>query len=501
MFYKKPLLIKNTKNLKLKLSNFSGGVNTEVDENVLPFKFAKNSYNYNFTKGSLETGIGFESLTFLKNNASNLERTLQFDDEITEVNKVWLYPFYNNVNQKKEHLLLASCDDKMYFCQIISIDPYIYPILNNITFTSVPNAIYYNLDGEDVMLVTSATDGMLVYHAQEINNLDSNAPKISSMCRHYERIFAIEAGKRTKLVFSDNLDPTNWNVSSDEAGYIELADERGGLEKVVSFNDYVYIFKEYGILRLSAYGDQSDFSITNLYVTSGKIYGNSVCVCGNRIMFLSKDGIYSFDGFSTSKLSLNIESLFRDVDNENCCSAYFNGKYYLGLKVDFNDGESVGCEEYSGGFVNNALIEIDLKTGDINITRGVDLKSICAIEYERVKKLVCAFNGEFKNRLGQLTHNGKIFGKPLKKVWQSSFTNLGFSSKTKKIRSVSLISKQPCAVVLKTDKGENRYEISGSLKTQKIITHDEGEMVQFKIESSVGDAYIANVEIAISVSN
>ena len=500
MFYKKNLLLKNSSNLKVKLSNFASGLNTEVDENCLPFKYAKECYNYDFSRGNLQTGLGFEKLTFLKYNDSSVERELIFDEDITEVNKVWLYPYYNNHTKVKDHLLVASCDDKVFYCQIICIDPYIYPITNNVSFTSVPNAIYYNLDGEDVMLLTSATDGMLVYHPQYVNELDSDAPKISSMCRHYERIFAIEEGKRTKLVFSDNLDPTNWNVGLNEAGYIDLADERGGLEKVVSFNDYVYIFKEYGISRLSAYGDQTQFSITNLFVSSGKIYGNSVCVCGNRIMFLSKDGIYAFDGYSTTKLSLNVESLFRDVDNDNCCSAYFNGKYYLGLKLDFNDNELVGCESYSDGFVNNALIEIDLKTGDLNITRGVDLKSICAIEYEKVKKLVCAFNGEHKGKLGQLTHTGTIFGQPLTKKWLSSYTNLGYPKKKKKIKSVSLISKKPCKLILKTDLGESKYDVAGSDKTNLIITHNEGEMFQFGIESDSSEAYIADAEISLVVS-
>ena len=500
MFYKKALLVKKTNNLKIKLSNFSGGVNTEVDENCMPFKYAKNLYNFNFSKGSLETGLGFEKLTFLNDNNSDSERELDFEVRPSQINKVWLYPFYDNYHKLKDHLLLASCDNKMYYCRIICIDPFLNKISNDVTFTSVPNAIYYNLEGEDVMLLTSATDGMLVFHPERIYNMDSKAPKISSMCRHYERIFAIEEGKRTKLVFSDNLNPTNWNVSLNEAGYIDMADERGGLEKVVSFNDYVYVFKEYGISRLSAYGDQSEFSITNLYVSSGKIYGNSVCLCGDRIMFLSKDGIYHFNGYTTTKLSLNMESLFRDVDNDNCCSAFFNGKYYLGLKLKFNDNQKVGCENYSEGYINNALIEIDMKTGDISITRGVDLKSICAIEYERVKKLVCAFNGEHKAKLGQLTHTGTIFGTPLQKKWTSAFTNLGYPNKMKKIKSISLIAKNPCKLTVKTEFGEHTYDVKGSEKTITVLTHAQGEMFQFEIESNSDVASIVNIEINLSVS-
>ena len=500
MFYKKPLLVKNTSNVKLKVSNFAGGVNTEIDENSLPLKYAKLSYNYKLSNGALKTGNGFEELKFLNSNSSSEEHSLEFLEAPTEINKVWLFPFYNNATNEKEHLLLISADNKMFYSHIISDHPFIYEINNPVLFTSVPNAIYYNLNGEDVMLITSATDGMLVYQPQIINPLLTDAPKITSMCRHYERIFAIEEGKRTKLVFSANLDPTNWNVDIDEAGYIDLADERGALEKVVSFNDYVYIFKEYGICRLSAYGDQTEFSISNLFTTSGKIYGNSVCLCGDRIMFLSKDGIYAFNGYSTSKLSLNIESLFKNVDNENCSSAYFNGKYYLALKLNFGDDEEIGCENFADGYVNNAMLEIDLKTGDIEIVRGVDIKSLCAVEYERVSKLVVAFNGEHKNKLAELTLTGGVFGVPLKKSWISSFTNLGYPNKTKKIKCVNLIAKTPCSLTLKTDKEEKKIEVQGGNKTTNILTNLSGEMFQFEFESEEDSAEISNVEIEISIS-
>ena len=132
------------------------------------------------------------------------------------------------------------------------------------------------------------------------------------------------------------------------------------LNRVVSFNDYVYVFRDFGVARVSAYGDQTNFSVSQLFISSAKIYGNSVCVCGDRIMFLSRDGIMSFDGYTTQKLNLGIESLLINVTNENCSSLYYNGKYYLALKLNFDDGEQIGCESYNEGYINNAIIEVDL---------------------------------------------------------------------------------------------------------------------------------------------
>ena len=502
MIYEKNLLLKNKSTHKLSLSTFKNGINTETDENCLPYNFAKVAYNYSFKRGALKTGIGFSELVLPKTNSSNSEmRNLQIVDEYEKLNKLWLFPYYNSSANYRDHMLLLSFDNVVKYVKIIGINPVFYNIdlAENLTFTSEPNALYYNINGDDVMLVSSATDGMFTFKPLNSSTIIADAPKIISLCRHYERVFAIEEGKRNRLVFSANLDPTNWDISIDEAGYIEIIDDRGCLQKVVSFNDYVYIFKEYGISRLSAYGDQAEFSLSSMFVTSGKIYGNSVCVCGDRIIFLARDGIYSFNGYSATKLSLNIESMFEE-NNDQCCSAYHNGKYYLGCRLKYSDNEIVGCEGYSEGYVNNSLIELDLKTGDIVLTRGVDLKDMCSIEYETVNKLAVLFNNEHKKILGQIDNSGTIFGTPLKKVWTSPYTNLGYSDKVKKIEKFSVVSKHDCKITIKTNLESKTFDVKGKNSTSTVYPNLKGEMFQFSIETEESEAEIASPEITIGIS-
>lgn len=499
MFYKEPLKLKNSKTIKFKIDNFLQPANCDTDENSLPMNVAKMSYNFRRTNGALKSGYGVEELKLLDSEGSSSEHTLTFVSAPTKINKVWLYPYFNTLTKEKDNILLISADDKLYFCELVSQAPMIYQALNDVSFTSIPNAIYYNLNGEDVMLVTSETDGMLVYHPQNVNSLLSNAPKIISMCKHYNRIFAIESGNRNKLVYSDNLDPTGW-VESDTK-YFNLADDKGALIKVVNFNDFVYIFKEFGISKLSAYSSQEDFAITDLFAASGKIYSNSICLCGDKIMFLAKDGLYSFNGYSSTKISTQIESLLENIDNENCSCAFYNGKYYLATRINFGDEEKIGCENYSGGYVNNALLEYDMKSGAIEIVRGLDIKSMCAIEYDVTNKLVFAFNGEHKNKLAQLSRNGKYFSSSLKKYWISAFTNLGQASKPKKIKTINLIANGPCKVIVRTDKFKKEYDVNGASKTTKILPNIEGEMFQIGFESESPAVQISNAEIEVSVTD
>ena len=62
IFYSKPLLSKNVATKKLTFSAFSSGMNTEIDDAVLPHKYAKLCFNYKVSEGALKTGIGFEEL-------------------------------------------------------------------------------------------------------------------------------------------------------------------------------------------------------------------------------------------------------------------------------------------------------------------------------------------------------------------------------------------------------------------------------------------------------
>ena len=63
MFYKDILPVNNQTILKVKLSNFSSGVNTKIEQNILPLNVATTSYNFDFNSGALVQGMGFKDLT------------------------------------------------------------------------------------------------------------------------------------------------------------------------------------------------------------------------------------------------------------------------------------------------------------------------------------------------------------------------------------------------------------------------------------------------------
>lgn len=499
MFYPNLKLSKNTKSTKVNFTNFQKNMDTQTDEALLPYKTAKMSYNFNVKKGALTNGYGFKELSLP--NASNAdERKIILPG--VPIKRLWIYKyFYDDIQAFEPEMIIYTEDGELYFFCIKDDNPFALKILKDEPFTAVPNALNYNLNSEETLILCSYEDGMWKYSLNQSVTKVENAPAIISMCLHYERLFAVVGGEQNRLAFSANLDPTDWTIDLSSGGFIEMQDERGRLSKVVSFNDYVYVFREYGVSRVSAYGDQADFSVSHLFISSVKLFGNTVTVCGNKILLLARDGIHSFDGYSTTKLQLGIDELFKNVENDNATAVFFENKFLLACKLNFGDDEKIGCENYEQGYINNALIELDLSTNELSITRGVDIASMLVIDDTNISKVAVCFNGEHSTKIGELTDDGLLFGTPLKKCWLSPKSNLGYPTKIKQIKECLIKSKTDCKIIINTEKESKEFFVNGSDISKRIKLNVSGEQIQVGFESdTAGETYISCPQITLEIS-
>lgn len=502
--YKKKLVVKKGKNYTLTFSSFANGMNDNIDESILPLKYAKTTYNYRVKKGALECGLGISRLTLPKTFDKNPEywTVIPFDQNEGIVN-IWHHQYWSEREQRIRHYFIFQGEVGGLY-MLMSVDPvpgfpYIFPS-EQYEFDTQMYGMNYRLENEDVMIFAVPNEEkIIVCHNNLLNTVYENAPKLLSICKHYERLFAILDGDRKTLMFSANLDPTNWNAELDEGGFIQMYDERGKLIKLISFNDYVYVFREFGITKISAYGDQEQFSVSHLAVSSSKIFGESICACGEYVMYLAEDGIYMFDGYTSKKINLGIEKLFEGQNNDDCRGIYYMNKYYLACRLAFDDDQIVGCES-EGGYVNNALIEYDYASGELNILRGVDIKNMCVGDDFCYNKLVCCFNGKYKCYFGEVTNCGKYFEDVLQKSWISPYSNLGFANKLKIIKEIVLKTKGDLEIVIKTDKEQKSYNVVGKQTTQRIKTDVRGELVQISFVSKTdGPINVSSPQITVCV--
>lgn len=491
MRYFSNLKVKKSVSKRLLLSNFSGGINNAVDEMILPQTTAKICYNFSGKSGAL-TQYGGVSKFSLEDIDGTLHQIML--PESVKIIKMWYYKRNEN-GVIDDRIIVLGSDMQLYNISLAECKG--AQLIKGVVFNAVPTATNYKLGDADVLILSSSKDRMMVYDGIETPYVVSSAPQLSSMCIHYERLFATVENSNT-LWFSDDLDPTNWNIALDAAGYIEMADEKGSLLKVLSFLEYVYVFRRHGIARVSAYTEQAQFAVSQLFYTSGQIYADTVTICGDRIMFLSDDGLYSFDGISATKVLTNISDMFGHIDNVNACGCYYLGTYYLALRANFDDDQQILCEtkEYS----NNTLLSVNLFDASVTIIRGIDISCMLPLQSQKVSKFLLGTRSSYSNYIGEFNNNGVVYDKILPKKWLCPQTNFGVSDRTKRIKQIFLSNKQDITISIKVDGILYDFFVRGSESINELKVNLVGNVFSIAFCSSTENSYISQPLIVFTIS-
>ena len=495
MIYSENVPITSKTSLTLKISDFSKGVNTRQDENVLPLNYAINSYNFSFTSGALKNGLGLKELSVPTDNSTT--KSFNLPTGVNKLLNIWHFRRYNKTLGKFEPYLVSYADNGyFYYGMLDDLDSHLYQ-LSNFTFNSKPVGVNYRIEDLDCLIFCSpnSNDDFAVWDGINYPVLYANAPEITSAVLYAGRLFVTTGGDKSQLWFSDDLDPRNWTVNQFAGGYIELTDERGCLNKVIETNNYLYIIRDFGITRVSAWGEQTDFIVRNLYLSTGKIYSNSAVLCGDDIIMLCRDGLYLFDGTDTTKICSGLDKYFTDMDNENAIGVFIDGKYYLACKLNFDDDKIVGCE--SGANINNALIEYDIDTREINILRGVDIGVMTSFQTQKFSKLVIALNSGNTTKLMELTRDGQVFGTSTKKVWTSPFSDLGYPAKQKILKKFYINTQSALKLEIKTEKMTYTFNLKGDVAPICVPLNIKCKKFSFNLETDSSDCAISDAELQL----
>lgn len=468
------------------INNFAG-VDSLSDENNLPLTYCSYGYNIGFKNGALTNGMGIAKA---KINGTLLPSVGATGCRII---KCWIYYKYNYTLNKREDKIVVLLDNNTVYTTLL--DGATGFTQTTMTFSSgTASALNYHFNGEDVFLIFGSAGGMYLYNGESATHYN-NVPGFSSVCLHYERIYGTTQQGSNRVYFSDDLDPTNWQISLNEAGYISFPDEGGRVKKVESFNDYVFIFREYGIHRLTAYTDLTDYKITKVFSTSNKIYAETIKVCGNKMVFLAEDGLYSFDGFVTKKI---YAGLFPLIGNkEYAVASYFNYKYYLAVNLKILDDSVVGDEE-KGGMKNNGIVSIDFDLGDVNIFRGGDVACFLPVNMSNFCELLVAFNNFRCVHLGMICDSGTIMDVPLNKLWRSPLSHLAQLDGNKILRKIYLLTNGALKL---TVNGDEKFEkdIQCSPYIQVVPINRGGESISIALQSDSDKLYISGMLLEFDV--
>ena len=128
----------------------------------------------------------------------------------------------------------------------------------------------------------------------------SGAPAGSAAAFFGGRLF-IASGET--LFYSAPLAPKDWTQSADGAGSVVLPSVGGNILKLLPDRGRLLLFRERGVTALSAPGDFLGFEAEELPCAVEGLMPSSVARCGSRVLFCSKEGIFSLKGETLSRLS------------------------------------------------------------------------------------------------------------------------------------------------------------------------------------------------------
>lgn len=427
------------------------------------YMYAEQMRNLVVSDGTLVSGEGIKSL-------------LQFDYSGEAARNCYLYKKHDSSGADDSRIIIYTKSKMLFECPVSGGT---FEQIDNSFFSSAPAGVCYNYNGEDVIIFSKSGGGICIYDGEELTEVPE-APEITSMCVHYERLFVTTG--HNELWFSDDFDPANWNVSLNEAGFIDMNDMKGELIKVVSFGDYLYAFKKFGITRISAYSDQKQFAATDLFVSSGKIYKDSIIVCGDCMLFAATDGIYRFDGVNTQKISDAFKKRI-DFNYKYFKGQYFNGNVYIRVLAKVDNGYDV------------QILKLNPKTLEATFIHDLVLGDFMVLDCEDNYRLY-GVTAAIGTLCEVTTENSLITGLQPYQVWENGESDFGIH-KEKTLTTFSVYTNKDITVSIFADGVKRKYVVKGGVKPAVLKPYIRGTEFKIRFDGRADGVVIAAPKLTL----
>lgn len=451
-------------------------------------------YNFIHDRGVIKAGMGFEKFA-APQDAVNIDNEVVLPIRGTQVKALDQLCWHDETGGKTSYYIFYY-NNEGYICNAPVYEEFFFTDIIQNDFTQIPTTVPYKDNNIEFLIFSGKGTTLLIgnggYHELE------NVPSFLSCINHYGMFFGITLSTTPpKLVYTTQSNIETWDNTLVEN--LDFTDERGDLTKLISFNDYVYIFRNYGITQLSKYSPDEEFSISHMYRACSYINPRTICAFKDNVYFVEDNRLKAFNGNTVKDVEVKAFKYMRGVTNTNLCGTCFQGKYFLACKCNFGDGESIGCESYTGGYVNNALISYDLTTGEEEILRGVDINQIMNFVTPFKSKLLACFKNQHIDKIGQLTFDGKLFGQTLQSRYETTFADFGEKSAYKTLTKITYKSSEDFVCTVIYDGKEKSFTLKGEgiMKSKQIsLTGKEFKFVLKSISSPVDiDDFVVTAKV------
>ena len=334
-----------------KIKNFAGGLNQALDDSALAVNQSRNAQNVDVSSGTLKV-IGGYSKYVSNPLPAAVTRLMKFYKNNTTTGAVTSY-------------LLAATATGLYYWNGTD-----WAALGTAFTAGDWDFLNYQIAATDVIIMGNGADGLKKWDGTTLAALGGNPPNAKSLALHSERLWAtgVKAFPNT-VYYSDDLNPENWTSGVDAGGEIYIPTWDGGVcLGIANIFDDVVIFKTNNICRVvGTY--PSVYEVKQVYSSVGAIAEKTI-VCGNdKAYFLSKDGLYYYNGVSAYPL---LGDKARDIIiNPAYAKSAVSVVYKEKLYCAFPEGSSA---------VNNAVLVYDIGSGAFMLWRGLNITDFLEFE-------------------------------------------------------------------------------------------------------------------------
>lgn len=419
--YKKSLPIR-----KVKLCDFSG-VSLNFYSKSLPIRYGVKQENLKELNGAL---IATETL-----------KKINFDLPVVPQKII-------TFNKNRDAKLIAICGEELYLIEKNGDNI----VINNMQQPiNVKAHCEYKL-GAEYLLIFATDNGFYCYDGENFEHTVENL-NFGVLCNHYYRIFGAEENS-SKLYFSDDFNPFNWNVSIDEGGYINLPQEKGNINQLVSFNQSLLVVQEDGLTKITAFSEQDDFVIKPV-ISPSNIKKNSAVNCGDMVMFVSEKGLFAYNGYDCKNICEELNDFFK---NKTIKGAQVGNYCYM------------LCSDEKNDITDSVIFAYDLTTGKYHFISCGKQKDLLLTRFNDDDFLL-AYGEKFFEFLSEEDSNAN-------RVWQSGLVDFAKPAEDKLIKNIEFGGRSIIDLKIAVDGVNYFYNISDN---RRQLLNLKGKQFEFEI--------------------
>lgn len=460
-----------------------GGIDAFTEENSLSPSIGSYGYNIQLRGGVLQNCIGVNMPTY---KVGERDITLPSLVPLGDVLKKLHHYRGVGVEGSADKMLAYSYDGKFYKCDLLSESDFT-PLEGAPTAVGDVTFINYYTAGRDTALIYHSA-GLTTFDNETVTNYE-NLPYLNSVTMLYERAFGISSAE-DKVHFSAPLNPTDFSVEGG-GGEITIRDDLGKLIKIISFAGAIYIFKEYGIYRLSVVGAPTDYVLSKVVEVDDKIVAGTIAHTPSGVVLLVGKALKLFDGYNLKELERGLTALIDSAEFSSGC--YFDDNYFLSCKLK-TEGEKVGDERDITVRCNNGVLVLNLVSGGMGVMRGADIIGFYPVLTSTIKEVFVVYGNGRSHRAGKLTNDGRLYGEPLEKLWRSARTNFKDVYNFKVLKRIALDTRHDLSITVKQGTQEVTRTAYGYNREATVPFNTSGYDFCFELRAE-DDLYVRGVKL------